>query len=397
MNIILQDLNPYRRQLLPFTFTRPVAGIRVGILTIAEKWELWMETAPSYHAEEYLQDKFPITMGEDNMVINGALCPDDEVYGALLSLSSGASLWAGNEFLAMRGDAQMVEAYLNGNHIPHEKIDLATEPVLIRYPWDIFQQNGAQIRKDFTKISKARRTERITDRHTVIYNEVDIFVGANVKVRAAVLNAEDGPIYIGDGAEIQEGSVIRGPFALGEGSVVNMGSKVRPDTTVGPYSKVGGELNNAVIFGYSNKGHEGFLGNSVIGEWCNLGADTNTSNLKNNYGEVKVYSHEEGKMVGTGLQFCGLLMGDHSKCGINTMFNTGTVVGVSANIYGGDFPPKFIPSFSWGGAGGFEEFQLDKVYEVADRVMSRRMVELTQADRDILAHVMEETASQREQ
>ncbi len=257
---------------------------------------------------------------------------------------------------------------------------------MIRNNWDIFVLNGGQIRADFT-LFDMKHSQPIDDKHTIVYNKENIFVEEGVKIRAAILNAESGPIFIGRNAEIQEGSVIKGPFALCEGAVINMGAKMRGDTTIGPYSKVGGEINNSVIFGYSNKAHDGFLGNSVIGEWCNLGADTNTSNLKNNYSNVKVWSYLFNDYIDSDRQFCGLMMGDHSKAGINTMFNTGTVVGVNANIFGGGFPPKFIPSYAWGGSEGFQRFEFDKAMQVASKVMERRNIMLENEDYEILKYV----------
>ena len=274
-------------------------------------------------------------------------------------------------------------------------VQLTYEPVLLQKTWQIFQFNGSEIRKDFTLLTKGRTSQPVNDPHTIVYGADQIFIEEGAKIKAAVLNAEGGPIYIGKNTEIQEGSLIRGPFALCEGSTINMGAKLRGDTTVGPFSKVGGEISNSVIFGYSNKGHEGFLGNSVIGEWCNLGADTNTSNLKNNYASVKLWDYTRGGFANTGLQFCGLMMGDHSKCGINTMFNTGTVVGVGANIFGDGFPRNFIPSFSWGGAAGFSTFTMVKFEETAKAVFGRRGLEWTPAEKEILDKVFELTKSYR--
>jgi UDP-N-acetylglucosamine diphosphorylase/glucosamine-1-phosphate N-acetyltransferase len=262
---------------------------------------------------------------------------------------------------------------------------------LIDQPWKIFQYNASQIKSDFAFITRGRESAGVLDRHTKTYGTENIFVEEGADIKAAILNAESGPIYIGKNAVVQEGSIIRGSFALCEGATVNMGAKMRGDSTVGPYCKVGGEVSNSVLFGYSNKGHDGFLGNSVLGEWCNLGADTNASNLKNNYDQVKLWSYAKKGFISTGQQFCGLMMGDHSKCGINTMFNTGTVIGVSANIFGDGYPRNFIPSFSWGGAAGFITHQLSKVYETAERVMSRRQVELTETDKEILKYIFDTT------
>ena len=264
----------------------------------------------------------------------------------------------------------------------------------ITYPWDIFRLNGSEIKHDFALLTNGKKSQPFKDPHTKTYGD-QIFIEEGARVKAAVLNAENGPIYIGKEAEIQEGALIRGPFALCEYSVVNMGAKIKGDTTVGPHSKVGGEVSNSVIFGYSNKGHEGFLGNSVIGEWCNLGADTSNSNLKNNYAPVKMWDFATGRFKDTGLQFCGLIMGDHSKSGINTMFNTGTTIGVSANIFGDGFPRTIIPSFAWGGSSGFTTYQTRKAFETAELVMKRRNKALTEADKAVLSHIFEITAENR--
>jgi UDP-N-acetylglucosamine diphosphorylase/glucosamine-1-phosphate N-acetyltransferase len=379
MNYILFDEPSIRQSLMPLTFTRPVALIRVGILTIAEKWERYLNSKPSFLTDSYLQKKFPLVHGEVNYVINGAVIPTKDLWEEIKKLEKEETLVKGNMIIAFREKASQ-------KYIPyHGKL------TIIENLWDIFSENGKEIRSDLELIKKEKKWAKVEDKHTIIYNPENVFVEENVKIRAAILNAEDGPIYIGKGAEIQEGSMIRGPFALCENSIINMGGKMRGDTTIGPYSKVGGEISNCVIFGYSNKAHDGFMGNSVLGEWCNLGADTNTSNLKNNYGTVQIYSYKNKGQINTGKQFCGLFMGDHSKAGINTMFNTGTVVGVGANIFGAGFPDKFIPSFTWGGVQGLETFRLDKAFEVAERAMARRKMPLTEEDKSILDFIFRNT------
>lgn len=391
-NLILFDDPTIRGSLLPFTFTRPVADIRVGILKISEKWEKYTGHSAGFFTQEYLSAKFS-KKNSPALFINGALLPDPQVWNAIRSLQSGEALWKGNQLLAL----QMDKPELFGIEIAKNKypVSYEGEVVLIQKTWHIFQFNAAEIKKDYDLITADRISQPIGDSHTIVYAPENIFIEAGAKIKAAVLNAEGGPIYIGKNTEIQEGSLIRGPFALCEGSTVNMGAKLRGDTTVGPYSKVGGEISNSVIFGYSNKGHEGFLGNSVIGEWCNLGADTNTSNLKNNYAPVKLWDYTKGGFANTGLQFCGLMMGDHSKCGINTMFNTGTVVGVGANIFGDGYPRNFIPSFAWGGASGFSTFQVSKFDEVAAAVMKRRGLTYGQADKEIIEKVFDLTRHYR--
>ncbi len=384
MNLVLFDEASLRINLLPFTFTRPIADIRVGIMTIREKWEKHLQLSSSSLTETYLQSKYPVVAGNDNLFINGALCPDEQLLQAIQSLQVGDSLMHDAMLLAARSGTLDFKSN-------HKTIQYKESFTLIDQPWKIFQFNAAEIKRDFKLITQGRKSAGIQDKHTIVYGAENIFVEEGADIKAAVLNAESGPIYIGKNAVIQEGSLIKGSFALCEGATVNMGAKMRGDSTIGPHCKVGGEISNSVLFGFSNKGHDGFLGNSVLGEWCNLGADTNTSNLKNNYDQVKLWSYAKRGFVNTGQQFCGLMMGDHSKCGINTMFNTGTVVGVSANIFGDGYPRNFIPSFSWGGAAGFIPYQLNKVFETAERVMSRRHIPLTIIDKDILKHIFDST------
>jgi len=386
MNVVLFDDPSIRVDLLPFTFTRPVGAIRVGILTIQEKWEKALNVGVGFRTEKYLEQKFGATKSDDTLYVNGALCPDKSVAEAVLTLRKGESLIKGDTLLAVNGDRPERTS---------KTITYEGNVTLIDQVWKIFQHNGSQIKADYSLLTKGRKSAVITDPHTKPYGAENIFVEEGVRLQACVLNASTGPIYLGKNSEIQEGALIRGPFALGEESVVNMGAKVRGDTTVGPHCKVGGEINNAVFFGYSNKAHDGFLGNSVIGEWCNLGADTNTSNLKNNYEDVKIWNYRKGGFQNTGLMFCGLMMGDHSKCGINTMFNTGTVTGVSANIFGDGYPRTFIPSFAWGGAAGFSTFQLEKAYETASKAMERRKLKLAEEDKNILAQVFKLTSAER--
>jgi UDP-N-acetylglucosamine diphosphorylase/glucosamine-1-phosphate N-acetyltransferase len=390
MNLVLFDDPATRINLLPFTYTRPISKIRIGILTINEKWEKRLEATASFLTEFYLQKKFPAKAATDNVFINAAWCPDDNAINHVNTLKQGDILVHDNTILAWKSSDMALPDL--GKAVP--KV-YTGEITLINQPWKIFQHNAAQIKADFTLITKGRKSAGIQDKHTIVYNEQNIFVEEGVHIRAAVLNAEDGPIYLGKNSIVQEGALIKGTFALCEGSTISMGAKIKGDSTVGPHSKVGGEVSNSVMFGYSNKGHDGFIGNTVIGEWCNLGADTNTSNLKNNYENVKLWSYAKGGFADTGLQFCGLMMGDHSKCGINTMFNTGTVVGVSANIFGDGFPRNFIPSFAWGGASGFTTFQVKKAFETAEKVMDRRKVKLDDVEKEILTKVFELSAGNR--
>lgn len=384
--------------LQPFTLTRPVYELRVGITTIREKWEQVLGQPVDTGAHAPLDKKFQRfnPREEDYICINGKFLPTPEFPVSILStLTKGVGFYGNDgELIAFRcsaKDLHHVDTYLTpGMLTGHVKLafwDQAHKLVAVRQLWDIFNLNGRMLRADFETLTKGRTSDAITDIHTRIYKPKSIFLEPNVKLRAAILNAEEGPIYIAEGAEVQEGAIIKGPVAIGPHAVVAMGAKIRPDTTIGPYCKVGGEVSNCVFFAYSNKAHDGFLGNSVVGEWCNLGAGTNCSNLKNNYSTVKIYSHHHGRSITTGLQFCGLFMGDHSKCGINTMFNTGTVVGVGANVFGGGFPPKFVPSFAWGLDEPFKPHEFEKAAETAERVMARRNIKFDKAEREILAHL----------
>ena len=397
MNIILFDDQVIRQNLLPLTFTRPVAEIRTGILTITEKWQHFFKDSVSHLTEDYLQKKFPSQDGAGNNVyVNGAVCPDVPLVVKIRSLEPGKALFKQNTLIAFHADSHyftsLNELY---SHEFAKRSEYSGEVNFIKELWHIFQFNGQQIRLDFDLISSGRKSQPIVDPHTVCYNPDQIFIEEGVEIRAAILNANTGPIYLGKNARVEEGAIIRGPFSLGEGSVINMGGKMRGDTTIGPFCKVGGEISNSVFLGFSNKGHDGFLGNSVLGEWCNLGADTNNSNMKNNYAEVKLWNYAKKGYKPTGLTFCGLIMGDHTKSGINTMFNTGTVIGVSANIFGSEFPRNFIPSFAWGGAAGFETYQLRKVFESAAIAMERRGKVLDDTEKFILSKVYEKEKEHR--
>ncbi len=393
--VLLFDETSARNNLLPFTFTRPVCDIRIGILTIREKWEHDLQLTVGAVTQDYLKAKFPGQVGSDNIYINGAILPDEKLVLAINALSEGEALYHQKLLVAYHGKGEYASVE-KINALPVSvKVKPYDNPVFrIHNVWDIFSQNGAAIEADFARLT-ADRTSAVAHESNTLINPEKIFIEAGATVLCSVLNANAGPIYIGKDAEVMEGSLVRGPFSLGEHSTLKLGTKIYGPTTIGPHSKIGGEVNNSVVFGYTNKGHDGFLGNSVIGEWCNLGADTNNSNLKNNYGNVKLWNYDRTGMVDTGLQFCGLFMADHSKCGINTMFNTGTVVGVSANVFGAGFPPNFIPSFSWGGASGFTTYHLQKVYEVAERVLSRRGLEFSKEDKAILSHIFELTALYR--
>ena len=389
MNYILFD-GPNRDNLLPFTYTRPVADIRVGIMTIREKWESYIDYTTTTITEDYLSEKFPMVEMEVNTMINASYLPNNEVVALIKTLEINQAIFKDDDVVAFCVE----EGAEHNDFSSFYAIEFESDIIKIEHTWDIFSKNGDAIHDDYDLLTKGRTSQTIPSSNNVISAE-NIFIEEGARVEFTTLNASSGKIYVGKNAEIMEGSVIRGPFALCNNAVVKLGSKIYGPTTVGPYSKVGGEVNNSVLFAFSNKGHDGFLGNSVLGEWCNLGADTNNSNLKNNYAEVRLWDYEKEGFSRTGLQFCGLMMGDHSKCGINTMFNTGTVVGVSANIFGSGFPRNFVPSFSWGGSGGFTTYLTKKAFEVAQVVMSRRNIEFTAQDAAILEHIFEDTEKWR--
>lgn len=393
MNLILFDDHSWDN-LLPLTFTRPAAETRVGILTIREKWEINLNQFAFWLTRDYLQRKYPYKISEENLLINGTLLPTPVLIEAILGLKNGQSLKKDNLLLAAKTNAENFN--ISDPMILASAMEFKGDIEVIDYPWKIFSLNGQEIAADFELLTKNRFSEGLSATVNVI-NPDNIFVEEGFKGEFITLNASTGPIYLGENSEIMEGSVIRGPFALCNNSTVKLSSKIYGPTTIGPNSKVGGEVNNSVIMGYSNKGHDGFLGNSVIGEWCNLGADTNNSNLKNNYTEVKLWNYPANRFIKTGLQFCGLIMGDHSKCGINTMFNTGTVVGVSANIFGDGFPRNFIPSFSWGGAAGLSVYKTEKAFETMNYVYERRGMKLTETELDIFRHIFDITEKYRKQ
>ncbi len=393
MEIILFD-DEARQSLLPLTHTRPVSEIRIGILRIREKWENYFQGNYSYLTEPFLRKKFQFLPGKENVFINGSILPTSSLVSEIQNLKSGEKLIKGDTIIAGRKDG-----YLDGiNSIGQIEFDKPVKCIStftkINFNWDIFSKNEEALIEDFRLITTGRKSKKISETNTVISPE-NVFLEEGAKVECAILNASTGFIYIGKNSEIMEGVMIRGPFALCEESQVKMGAKIYGSTTVGPFSKVGGEISNSVIFGFTNKAHDGFLGNSVLGEWCNLGADSNNSNLKNNYSKIKVWNYKDETYINTGLQFCGLIMGDHSKCSINTMFNTGTVVGVSANIFGNGFPPKFVPSFAWGGSEGFITYRLEDALEVAQRVYERRKLDFNSIEKDLLRNLFDITTKYR--
>ncbi|MGB5701123.1 GlmU family protein [Muriicola sp.] len=389
MNFILID-SEVRTSLLPFTFTRPVAEIRIGILTLREKWEAYLEDNTSFKTEEYLRMKYPIRLAADNIFIDSSFLPTPDLISAIRSLETETAL----------SHDQKIVAYRSSTDISHSDVTSLqqrsyTKPLIrVQNTWDIFSRNGEALQQDFDLITKGRKSAPISNTNRLISPE-NIFLEEGAKVEYSILNASEGPIYLGKNSEVMEGNMIRGGFALCEHAVVKMGAKIYGPTTVGPYGKVCGEINNSVIFGYSSKGHDGYLGNSVLGEWCNIGADSNNSNLKNNYAKVRLWNYATERFEQTGLQFCGLMMGDHSKTAINTMFNTGTVIGVNCNIYVPGFPRNFVPSFSWGGASGFSTYQTSKAFEAAEVMMARRGRIFDEKEAAIMEHVFELTKKWR--
>lgn len=379
MNIVLSDAGLHLK-FAPLTLTRPVGNLRAGILTNDERWALLCPDARiSFDTEEYLTAKF-YSEKNDGIRVNASVIPDESLVEVILALKDGQSLYKEDVWIASKG-AQIERKALYLKSI-----------IQLEHRWDLFQKNGLLLESDFKLVTKNRISEQLSSTNTLIGNPKNLFIEKGASIEACTINVNSGPVYIGKDTEIMEGSLIRGPFALCEGAGLKLGTKVYGPTTIGPHCRVGGEVSNVVFQAYSNKGHDGFLGNSVIGEWCNLGADTNSSNLKNNYSKVSAYSYETGDYEQTEVQFMGLIMGDHSKCGINTMFNTATVVGVSANIYGGDFPPKYIPSFSWGSSQGFERYDLLKAIQTAKIMMSRRNVDFSPGDQTILNHLYTENS-----
>lgn len=369
MNIILFDLQPARDNLLPLTYTRPVAELLVGMMTMRRRWEHFIPGDYSYDTVDYLKELFPMAAADDSLRIAGNIVADALMADAVKALAPGEALYAGERLIAMRGSET-------------SRRDYSGEIIAVDRLYDIFMLNGRVIEGDFALMTAGRTGAPIPDSVTVIGDRARLFISPGATVEGAIINVKNGPVYIGDGAEVMEGTVMRGPIAVCDSATVNMGTKIYGATTIGTHSKVGGEINNAVIFPYSNKAHDGFLGNAVIGSWCNLGAGCVASNLKNDYTPIKLWNYPAQRFLPTGLQFCGLIMGDHSKAGINTMFNTATVIGVGVNIHGTGFPRNFVASFSEGGAAtGFSDVSMTKFFDIATRVMARRGISLTDADR----------------
>jgi UDP-N-acetylglucosamine diphosphorylase/glucosamine-1-phosphate N-acetyltransferase len=388
MSILLFD-GPERNHLLPFTYLRPVAQLRIGIDRLQDKWEAALHSDCSVYTQGYLQAKYPPVFSETNTFVNASFVPNAALVDAIHALETGQQLVKSDAVIAYKTSEQHpadITAY--------PKIEFEGEVVHLKGVADLFLHNAAVLKQDFERITQQRKSTPISSTNRVIAPE-NVFLEEGAKVECAILNASEGPIYIGKNAEVMEGSMLRGSIALCENAVVKMGAKIYGGTTIGPFGKVGGELSNVVLFGYSNKGHDGFLGNAVIGEWCNIGAATDASNLKNNYGKLRLWNYEQERFAKTDLQFCGLMMGDFSRCSIHFTFNTATVVGICANLFGSGFPRTFLPSFSYGGAQGLKTHAFDKALEANAAMMERRGQLLTEIDTAILAEVFEQSAQWR--
>lgn len=382
MNIIFFDEKEWKR-FRPLTLNKPVSELRMGIFSFRERWGKLIDGQFSHFTEKYLSEKFPSKIENHNIFLNPAYFPNEYLLDSILNLKEGESFWVNGNLAAANCS---LEDFENRNFSENKTKKSKKEVLHIAFLWDLFMHNDHAIKYDFDMVTKGRQSQPIPETNGVSSRE-NIFLEEGAIVEYSVLNAKAGPVYIGKDAEIMEGSLIRGSLALCEGAKLNMGSKIYPGTTVGPYCKVGGEVNNSVLMGYTNKGHDGFLGNSVLGEWCNLGADTNNSNLKNNYSQIKIWDYETRNYINTGLQFCGLMMGDYSKSAINTQFNTGTAVGICANVFDPGFPPKFVPSFSWGGGVDSTRFELEKAYEAVEKMMERRKKMLKKEEKEILEYI----------
>lgn len=392
MGIILFD-DQFRNNLLPLSYTRPVSEFRVGILTIADKWKRYLNSEISYLTEDYLQEKYPLLISPENLLINAAICPDQDLLEAVVGIREGEALFADQLLIAVQLNEAAAKEFNINKLTSYRRVEYSNAIVRIAFPENIFSLNDTEIRKDFELLTRGRTSSSLSNTNIILGDQ--IFVEEGVDAECSTFNSRSGPIYLGKESIIMEGCHIRGSFALCEGAILKMGAKIYGMTTIGPYSKAGGEINNSVIFANSAKGHEGYLGNSVLGEWCNIGADSNNSNMKNNYAEVRLWDYSNESFRRTGLQFCGLVMADHAKCAINTMFNTGTVVGVSANLFGSGFPRNFVPDFSWGGNQGFEVYSLKKMFETAIKVYSRRNTDFNEVEQKILTHVFELTKKYR--
>jgi UDP-N-acetylglucosamine diphosphorylase/glucosamine-1-phosphate N-acetyltransferase len=396
MNIILFDTDA-RTHLLPLTATRPVGELRIGALTLREKWERHLHATVSYITQEYLQEKFPIAIEDENFIVNASFLPNEALCRQIDRLGVSEALLYGGELVAARLNEAQIEDLIENEEVDAlqgTELDASEVPIVqINRLWQLPQLNDRAIHDDFALLTQGRQSQPLSASNRVIGDAALVFIEAGAQIEACTLNVTAGPIYLGRNAEVMEGSLLRGPIAIGAEAIVKLGAKIYGPTTIGPGCRVGGEITRSILLANSNKAHDGYLGDSVLGEWCNLGADTNNSNLKNNYSEVKLWDYATERFERSGLQFCGLVMGDHSKCGINTMFNTGTVVGVFANVFGAGYPRNFVPDFAWGGSdNGYRTYKFSEACTTAEAVMARRNQPFTELDKAILFHVYDRTA-----
>ncbi|MDI9357037.1 MAG: putative sugar nucleotidyl transferase [Chitinophagaceae bacterium] len=386
MHIILLDNPITKKNLLPLTYIRPVSNIRCGIFTIHEKWKKYTNTTVSILTEEYLHTKFPPQYSQKNIYVDSSTIPNKKLVDAVCNLKNNEGLFFENTLIAFSLDTHLT--YSEAIRFNTAKKTIFTHSYKsIQKVWNIFEFNAEEIQNDFSLVTHKRNSYLISDPFSHVYASKNIFIEENVSIKSAILNAETGPIYIGANTEVGEGTIIRGPVALCENVTTNMGTKLRPNTTIGPFSKVGGEISSSVLFGYSNKAHDGFLGNSVIAEWCNLGANTNTSNLKNNYKNVSMWNYETKSLEETAVLFCGIIMGDYSRSSINTMFNTGTTVGIGCNIFGHGFPKKYIPNFTWSDSQNDTLYAIEKLLETIENMFQRRKKIYTDEDKQLLQYL----------
>ena len=373
MQLVLFDSVAVRTALLPLTYARPVADLRIGSLTIAEKWARQLGGTVSYLTQDYLAPGYPLVVSEMNVLIDGSLLPTLELLSFVRELPANTAYYEGDELLLAKVDAASLTAFSRSEDLavvrrafPHLPLQRITRPA------DLFLGNDRALRDDFELLTNGRTSAPLPLSNRLIGPTNQLFLEPGVDIEGCTLSTRSGPIYIGTNAVVLEGCLFRGPVAVNAGAILKMGAKIYGGTTIGDRCKVGGEISNVIFQANSNKGHDGYLGNAVVGEWCNIGAGTDASNLKNDYGPVKVWSYADRAMRSSNLQFHGLIMGDHAKTGIGTTLNTGTTIGYASNVFGADFPPAFIPSFSWGGAAGLTTYRLDKAMATAARVLARR-------------------------
>jgi UDP-N-acetylglucosamine diphosphorylase/glucosamine-1-phosphate N-acetyltransferase len=396
-NLILFDTEA-RDHLLPLTATRPMAELRIGILTIREKWEMWLKGSASFITKEYLHGKFPIHVEYENLLISAGVLPTPSLCRRIMELQMNQALLKNDELIAARLSKDQIQGLIDDVEIKQLEgipVDDEVELVKVEALWDFLRHNDRELNADYQLLTKGRVSQPISGTNRVLGPE-NVFLEEGVSMECCIVNALKGPVYIGKNTVVMEGAMLRGPIAIANDVIVKMGAKIYGPTSIGPGCRVGGEITRSILLANSNKAHEGYLGDAVIGEWCNIGADSNNSNLKNNYSEVKLWDYPTARFARTGLQFCGMFMGDHAKCGINTMFNTGTVVGVFANVFGAGYQRNFIPDFSWGGPDSpFRTYKIDEAVATAEAVMARRGKEVTPFESDILRYIFDKTSPWR--